>query len=56
MQSRKSAHASVNSPYLFMCEHSVPARSAGPTVQARTHQCEYTLTSVKATLNASTVK
>ena len=42
MRARTSARTSVNTLSLFMCEHSVRARSADP--HARTRQCECTLT------------
>ena len=42
MRARTSARTSVNTLSLFMCEHSVRARSAGPAVRTRTRQCECT--------------
>ena len=36
MRARTSARTSVNTLSLFMCEHSVRARSAGPAVRTRT--------------------
>ena len=47
MQAPTYARASVNTPSLFMCEHSVRARSAGPAVRARTRQCECTLIHIR---------
>ena len=44
MRARRSARTSVCVLSLFMCEHSVRARSAGPAVRTRTRQCECTLT------------